>query len=350
MAKLKRLSTRPEHEEEIEEEEGEEELYETTDFCPSGCQVLDNILGGGWAGRGRIVNVVGDKSVGKTQIAIEFVTNFLRFYEEYEPWADYCEVESAFDKNYAVLQGMPVEDVQFSFDDLETERPTVADFESAITNMINNKPPEAPGLIVLDSIDPLSTKEELARAIDDNTFGTEKAKQLSQLFRRNINALSRRNITIMVVSQIRQKINTAFSFGPDYVVGGGRALDFYVSQRIFLAEIGTIDRTINKKKVPIGIKVKVRVTKNKLGRPKLTCFFPILFNFGIDDLRASLDYLKDADKAGPLIGKTAIGTFMGNISTFKEYQKYRDRANKMVQKDWADFLSELEIPFGKYEE
>ena len=348
MTKLKRMTTRPEHE--VEEEEYEEELYETTDFCPSGCQVLDNILGGGWAGRGRIVNVVGDKSVGKTQVAIETVTNFLRFYEEYGPWADYCEVESAFDKNYAAAQGMPVEDVRFSFDELETERPTVADFESSMTSMIENKPPEAPGLIVLDSIDPLSTKEELARAIDANTFGTEKAKQLSQLFRRNINALSRRNITIMVVSQIRQKINSVMSFGPEYTVGGGRALDFYTSQRIFLAEIGTIDRVINSKKVPIGIKVKARVTKNKLGRPKLTCFFPILFNFGIDDLRASLDYLKDTGKAGPIIGKTAIGTFMSKITSFKEYQKYRNKANKMVQEDWADFLEELEIPFGKYEE
>jgi len=121
---------------------------------------------------------------------------------------------------------------------------------------------------------------------------------LSRFFRKHVRSCEEHQITLIIVSQIRDNIGV--TFGRKTKRSGGRALDFYASQIVFLANVGMVYQTIDKIRRPIGIDVKVKVDKNKVGMPYRECAFPILFGYGIDDYRACMDFLKDLGSAKDL--------------------------------------------------
>lgn len=258
-------------------------------FFHSGSTLLDCCLGGGWAA-GRVINVVGDKSTGKTLLAIEAINNIFSKYDDAEVW--YGEAEAAFDKGYAQALGLPVDRVTFSNTKKFPPLFTVEDFYKHLENLLEGRKKGAPpGLYILDSLDALSDKAELDREIDAGSYGATKAKQLSEVFRRINQRLADTNVTLFIISQIRDKIG--ISFGKKYSRSGGKALDFYASQVVYLAHIGTNSRTINKQKRVTGVNIKAKVDKNKVGLPFRTCEFEIVFGFGIDDINANLNWLKE---------------------------------------------------------
>lgn len=296
-------------------------------FIHSGCTLLDLVLGGGWA-LGRIANIVGDKSTGKTLLAIEAAANFAKQYPKGKNY--YREAEAAFNKAYAKTLGMP-DNVQY-WPKKKGPFNTVEQFHDdlkAKTSYLAEH--NLPGFYSLDSLDALSDEKELERSVRDATYGQDKAKQMSQLFRRLTRAVEASQLGVIVISQIRDKIGV--TFGRKTQRAGGHAMDFYASQVIYLAHIKTIYRTIKGQKRAIGIVVKAKCDKNKIGPPFRECQFTIRFGYGVDDLQANLDWLKETGKL-----KKYGMEYINNTDDLsnEEHAKLLVKSQKAVKEAWNE--------------
>lgn len=295
-------------------------------FISSGCKILDCVLGGGYP-LGRVANLVGDKSTGKTLLAIEACANFVK---EYPGQIWYVEAEAAFDKGYAEALGMPIDRVNFVEDIY-----TVEDWYEHLDKVLTEKDQDEPGLYILDSLDALSDRAEQQRKIDEGTYGANKPKQMGQLFRRLVQKIESRNVCIIVISQVRDAIGVMF--GDKHTRSGGRALDFYASQVLWLAQMGTLKKTIAKVDRPVGLRVKAKCKKNKVGLPLRECEVQIKFGYGIDDVAANVEWLASIDKLD-LIGtdKNKTGFFLKKVEQFEpeEYAKFREELATLVEEEW----------------
>lgn len=285
-------------------------------FVHSGCHTLDLALGGGWA-EGRIANVVGDKSTGKTLLCIEACANFLLKYPKGKVY--YRETEAAFDKSYARALGMPVDRIDFGAELLETVEDMFDDLLAILQRA------KGPILYICDSLDALSDRAEMERDMDKGSYGAEKAKKMSQLFRRLVRQVERKGAIVFIVSQIRDKIGAMF--GRKVARTGGRAMDFYATHVLYLAHIGKVNQTVRGQKRAVAIKVKAMVDKNKVGLPFREAEFKIRFGFGIDDAEACVEFLK-------------------STKTLKDYTKkapdaFLDDLEEMDRSDYRAELSEL---------
>jgi recombination protein RecA len=273
----------------------------TSRFIHTGCTLLNLILGGGWP-LGRISNVVGDKSTGKTLLAIEASANFALQFPEGKIY--YHEAEAAFDKDYAATLGMPIEAVTF-IEDVKGDTSKASTVEGLIENIQNivaeHSENENVGLYIVDSLDALSDKSEMERDADKGSYGAEKAKKMSEFFRKVAKSVESSKIHLMIISQMRDKIGVMF--GEKHSRSGGKALDYYASQILWLAEKAKIKKTISKVERVIGLEVVANCKKNKISMPFRTCLFPIIFGYGIEDDVASRLWLKsigkEADTAMP---------------------------------------------------
>jgi RecA/RadA recombinase len=256
----------------------------------------------------------------KTLLCIEGATNFAIKYPKGK--IRYRECEAAFDQQYAAALGMPVDRVDFG-DPLDTVEDLFEDMNKVIAGA------KTPELYIVDSLDALSDRAELERDMDKGTFGAQKAKNLSQLFRRTVRDLSRKNVTVGIVSQVRSKIG--ISFGRDTTRSGGRALDFYASQVLFLAKLKTLQRTVKGMKRPDGIALRAKVDKLKVGGfPFREADFNIKFGYGIDDEQACEEYLRKAKV------KFTDDDSMGKL-------------RKLVEKHWMEIETSLLPPKKKYD-
>lgn len=308
-------------------------------FISSGCKVLDLALGGGWA-EDRISNIVGDKATSKTLLCIEAAVNFARKYKTGKIL--YRECEAAFDPLYAQALGMPVNRVDFGTEPFETVEDIFEDLLKAVEFKGHT-------LYIIDSLDSLSDRSELERDIDEGTYGAEKAKKLSQLFRRLVRKMANAHLTVMIVSQVRSNIGV--TFGRQTTRSGGRALDFYASQVIYLAKMGQLDRTIKGVKRPTGIEVLAKVDKNKVSLPFREARFSVHFGYGIDDLTACVDWL-DEVKALDDIGasKSDLNKFIKDINALDDaaYFAKLDSIKDAVQTRWYDIEASFMPTRSKY--
>ena len=235
---------------------------------------------------GHIANIVGDKSSGKTLLAMEAIANFFLAYDD--GWVQYVEAEAAFDVDYAKALGIPMDRVEM-VNDLDTVE--------AVFEDLSGLSRKTPGLYIIDSLDALSDEAEMGRAIRDGSFGAAKAKKLSELFRRLVRKLSRQKICVLVISQVRDNIGAMF--GEKHSRSGGKALDFYASQILWLAHLKTVKKTINEIERPTGIMVRARCKKNKISLPFRQCDFFLRFGFGIEDTESSQKFLQTVNKSAP---------------------------------------------------
>lgn len=311
-------------------------------FVTSGCTLLDCVLGGGWA-EGRVANIVGDKSAGKTLLAIEQCANFSRIYSAEN--IRYAESEAAFDLPFARTMGMP-EGVSMS---KTGEIRTVENFYDDIRKHMTAGSSTAKHYI-LDSLDALSDEAEAERDFGTATYGTGKAKDMSEMFRRITADTSKHNCSLTVISQIRDKIGV--TFGETKTRSGGHALDFYCSQIIWLSEIKKITREVTGVKRVVGVEVLARNKKNKVGKPFRQAEFSLLFNYGIDDEASMIDWLKKNKGEDLLPEPLANYTKLLNAA-----RNQRDRlAVGQISADlrhatlarWDEIETALEPPMSKY--
>lgn len=309
-------------------------------FISSGCAVLDCVLGGGYA-VGRIVNIVGDKSTGKTLLAIEACANFAKQYDV--GLIRYNESEAAFDKPYAAALGLPLDRVEFTEGCY-----TVEEFFFDLDGYIK-KAGKSPGFYILDSLDALSDKAELERDIDAGSFGAVKAKKMSELFRRLVKRLQDSNITLFIISQVRDAIGV--TFGDKTSRSGGRALDFYASQVLYLSQIGTLKRAANGVERPIGLQIKAKCKKNKLGPPLRECTFDLRFNFGIDDVAANINFLKTVKALSRIkVSEDSITRFTRALEKAdkEHYTAERERIATAATEEWHKVEQNFLPTRGKY--
>lgn len=311
-------------------------------FVSSGSAIMDAILGGGWV-LGRCANIVGDKSSGKTLLAIEATVNFHKAYPE--GYKRYAEAEAAFDVAYAEALGMPVQAIEFADGIL-----TIEDWYNDMMKVMDENK-DRPVLYILDSLDALSDDAEQERKIEDASYGGNKAKKLGEMFRRIIQRMEEQEVLLIVISQLRDKLNV--TFGEKQTRSGGRALDFYASHIVWLAEIGKIKRTMAKVERVVGVNVKARVKKNKVGLPFRECEYPILFGYGVDDLTANVEWLLSVGKDQRLkdeVGMSAAG-YKVRINNLRdkggeEVQEVRQKLARIVQEEWQS-IEQGFLPKGR---
>lgn len=309
-------------------------------FLPTGSGVLDLALGGGWA-QNRIINIVGDKSTGKTLQAIEACAQFAAIYGKDD--IRYCEAEAAFDEEYAESIGMP-EGI-----DYERTIDTVEKWFEDLTAWLKKNKTNKPCLYILDSLDALSDEAEMEREIDKGSYGGSKAKKLSELFRRLVRELRTTNCTLIIISQIRDKIGVMF--GETKTRSGGRALDFYCSQIVWLSEIGKTKVTVRGIARVTGLEVKARVRKNKVGLAHREVEFLVRFGYGVDDEVSMINWLRDCKE----FDKEEYQNAIAQVDTMRHGKNRAGlRAlNKELfaacKRTWDDIETQIATPMRKYD-
>lgn len=316
-------------------------------FISSGCTLLDCALGGGYA-MGRMVNVVGDKSTAKTALATEATTNFCLKHADSKP--AYRESEAAFDHSYAAAMGLPLERVDFGDEDnpLLTVEDFSRDFDKYLVDRIKHK---TPGMYTLDSLDSLSDDNEMEQDIGKGTYGMQKAKSLSIFFRTHIRKIEKANTLLFIVSQVRDNIGV--TFGEKHRRAGGKAMDFYASQILWLAHVETLKQTIKKVERPYGVVIRANIKKNKVGLPFRKIDFVFRYGFGVDDVVTSANWLKKVERLEDADIDTSPKGFKQYLEELEnasdaEYRKEQQSLAKVVKKVWADIETTFLPKRSKY--
>ena len=244
-------------------------------FLPTGSTLLDLALGGGWAIR-RIVNIVGDSSTGKSLLGAKAIGNAQNLYNAV---VVYDDPETTFEPERAHIYGVDSDLVIY------TQSDTVEKFFDNILTLLEDKDYEQPLIYVLDSLDALSSEDEMKATMAEASYGTAKAKKMSQGLRKVAREISKKDALLIIISQTRDRIG--IQFGEKTGISGGKALKFYASQRIMLAQLSKL---ADKDKRVFGVNIRAKVTKNKISDPFREVDFNILFDMGIDDMESCLSY------------------------------------------------------------
>ncbi|MFO8073719.1 MAG: recombinase RecA [Polyangia bacterium] len=276
-------------------------LFDDVPVIPSGAIGLDIALGVGGYPRGRIVEIYGPESSGKTTLTLHAVAEA----QKQGGVSAFIDAEHALDVTYARKLGIDTAELLISQPDCGEQALEIADM------LVRSS---AVDLIVIDSVAALTPRAELEGEMGDSHVGLQ-ARLMSQALRKLAGGLSRSRTCIMFINQIRMKIGVMF--GNPETTTGGNALKFYASQRLDIRRIGAIKQGDQ----VLGNRTRIKVVKNKLAPPFREVEFDIMYGEGLSREGCLVDMGVDEkiiDKSGAWysFGETRIGQGRENAKTF----------------------------------
>lgn len=259
---------------EIEKKFGKETFSQSESFdnqvIKSGSILLDNAIGVGGYPKGKIIEIYGNESSGKTTIALQCVKECIKEGGS----VAYIDAECSIDSKY--LSHLGIDPTKLLVATPEYGEQAFSIIDALIkTNMVD--------LIVVDSVAALVPKNDIESSMEDQSMGTH-ARMMSKGLKILQTSLSKHKTTIIFINQVREKIGAMF--GNNEITTGGRALKFFSTLRLDVRRSELIKTGTD----VIGIRSKITVTKNKVAPPFKNCFVDIFFNKGFDPTKEIIDF------------------------------------------------------------
>ena len=285
---------------------------------PSGCLELDLALGVGGIPRGRIIEIYGPESSGKTTIALHIIAEA----QKLGGTAAFIDAEHALDPVYAENLGVDVDELYVSQPD------TGEDALEICETLVRSG---AMDVVVIDSVAALVPKAEIEGDMGDSHVGLQ-ARLMSQALRKMTGIISKSNTILVFINQLREKVGVMF--GNPETTTGGRALKFYAAIRL---DVRRVDSIKNGNEV-VGNRTRIKVVKNKVAPPFKTAEFDIIYGEGISKESSVLD-LAIANK---IISKSGAWYYYGDM----RMAQGRDNA-RLFLKDNSELCDEIEAKIRK---
>src|SRR5579863_8413212 len=308
-----------------------DEVRAPVEVIPTGSIALDLSLGIGGLPRGRVTEVYGPESSGKTTLCLHVIANAQRR-------GGVCAIvdaEHALDPDYAKKLGV-------NTDALLVSQPDTGEQALEITDMLIRS--GAIDIVVVDSVAALVPRAEIEGEMGDSHVGLQ-ARLMSQALRKLTGAINNSKTTVIFTNQLREKVGVMF--GNPETTSGGRALKFYASIRLDIRRIDTIKVGTE----PMGSRAKVKVVKNKVAPPFRVCEFDIMFNEGISREGGLLDIgleMGIVKKAGAFfsIGDIRLGQGRENA---KEYLRQNPDVAEAIENQIRASMAAVPVVAGEEE-
>jgi recombination protein RecA len=298
-----------------------EKRHEKIPAIPTGSLGLDIALGIGGLPRGRIVEIYGPESSGKTTLTLEVIAQC----QKMGGTAAFIDAEHALDPIYAEKLGVNVDELLVSQPDTGEQALEVADIMVASGGI---------DILVIDSVAALVPKAEIEGEMGDHHVGLQ-ARLMSQALRKITGNVQRSDTLVIFINQIRHKIGVMF--GSPETTAGGNALKFYSSVRMDIRRIGTVKDGDE----AVGNETRVKVVKNKVSPPFKQAEFQILYNKGINRLGELIDKGADLDiieKAGAWYSYNGEKIGQGKANSI-EFLEQNPKLLKTIEKQVIDAIN-----------
>lgn len=298
----------------------------TKNLLSTGSLLIDKALGGG-IGYGRITEIYGVESSGKSTLCLQIAAQC----QKNGGKVAYIDVENAMDPTYAAKLGVDIHAMLFAQPDSGEQALEIAE-TLANSGEVN--------LIIIDSVAALVPQAELDGEMSDVNIGLL-ARLMSKAMRKLTHALNDKNCAMIFINQIREKVSTGFSMGPSETTTGGRALKFYASQRIELRKA----EALKVGQEQTGQNVKVKIVKNKIAPPMKTCVVPLVYGEGFSAENEVIDLALEnglIQKTGAWFTTHDGQRLQGKESVKAYYKENTEAANDLKEKVVANLFIETD--------